>query len=221
MLHDRLTHLTSEQRGLFFEDLYMLSMGQLRTLCEQFGLSRAGKKVFLIECLKQYLITGARLRPEALPEVSCAQTGHRAELHPDARILAGQYKNDLKTRLFMKSLVGDHFHFTAAGIDWIRESWEQGKPPTYKEFAEWWQAEYAVKDTQRTLKKEWAFLTFVQAYQGECPNASQGEIMKQWKVHQAQAVARVHKALSLAPESAGESGEVSPKQRSRCMDFTE
>ncbi len=197
MSQNRLQHLALEQRDLFFNDLFMLSMIQLRALCQRFGLSATGKKVFLIESLKQYLITGTRLNPTALPVVSCAQKGLKGELHGEARILAGQYRNDLRTRLFMKSLIGDHFHFTAAGIDWIRACWEQGKPPTYKEFAVWWQAEYAVKDTQRSLKQEWAFLTFVRVYREEHPDISQREIMNHWKAHQAQAVARVQEILAL------------------------
>ncbi len=95
---------------------------------------------------------GYHLKPVPLPAVSCASKGLKSDLHPEALILSGPYKNDLRTRNFVKDLVGEHFHFTAAGIDWIRACWERGKPPTYKEFADWWQAEYAQKDT-RALKK--------------------------------------------------------------------
>ncbi len=56
-------------------------------------------------------------------------------------ILKGSYKNDLKTRLFFKNIVGDHFHFTAFGIDWINEKWMEGNPPTYRDYATMWQSE--------------------------------------------------------------------------------
>lgn len=162
MIHTRIKHLSSQERDALFESFYVLTMDQLRTLCKHFELTYTGKKVFLIECLKQYLLTGAHVKPQAYPAASCAQKGEKAELLPDAFILFGSYKNDLKTRLFMKKLVGDRFHFTAAGIDWMHERWAQGKPPTYGEFAVWWQTEGQL---QRPLKKEWAFFELCRAPQ--------------------------------------------------------
>ena len=47
--------------------------------------------------------------------------GKKYPLQPKTKILIGAYKNDLATRLFFKELIGDHFHFTTFGIDWINE----------------------------------------------------------------------------------------------------
>ncbi len=188
MIHPQIKHLSSQERDALFESFYVLTMGQLRTVCKYFGLIDTGKKVFLIESLKQYLLTGVELQPQAFPAGSCAQKGEKAELSRDALILFGRYKNDLKTRLFMKKLVGDRFHFTAAGNDWMHERWAQGKPPTYGEFAVWWQTEGQL---QRPLKKEWAFLNFV----GQRSDLSRTEVMRLWKQHQVQTYMQVQKVL--------------------------
>jgi hypothetical protein len=63
-------------------------------------------------------------------------------LAKDTLMLFGSYKNDLKTRIFFKNWIGQHFHFTARGIDWLKSRWLSGNPPTYLEFSEFWQEDY-------------------------------------------------------------------------------
>ena len=96
-------------------------------------------------------------------------------------MLAGAYKNDLKTRLFFKELVGPHFHFTAYGIDWLEEHWYKGKPPTYNEFAVFWQKEHERRvHKPETPKKEWAYLNFLQHYKEKNPDAPKNEMLDAW-----------------------------------------
>ncbi len=187
-----LAHLSKQQQEELFNDMYLLKMNELRSLCEYLGIPKTGKKGFLIDLIKQYLLTGEVLKPTLIPNISRAPKGMHSELRSDALILYGLYKNDLRTRLFMKTLVGKHFHFTAFGQDWIRERWEKGKPPTYQEFADMWQAEYlAGKNKKRSPKKEWAFLNFGLAYHNAHPEASKQEIMELWKAKQAAVAMRV------------------------------
>ena len=68
-------------------------------------------------------------------------------------MLKGGYKNDLKTRIFFKSIIGDYFHFTAFGIDWLKEQWMKGEPPTYKKFADMWTKEYAYREANGSSQK--------------------------------------------------------------------
>ena len=192
-----LAHLSIKQQELLFEDLYYLTMPQLRGWCEHFKLPKTGKKVFLIDLLKHYLQTGELLVKPVIPSVSRAKRGLPLELRPDAHILYGSYKNDLRTRLFLKSLVGKHFHYTAHGIDWINERWMEGKPPTYKEFARFWQKEYeARKINKRPPKKEWKLINFALGYAQKHPNASRDQVMQVWKDEQADAARRVQTIFS-------------------------
>lgn len=188
MIHPCIASLSDEKRDQLFEDLYVLSMGQLNMLCRKLHVDARGKKEFLIRALKHYLLTGAQLEKEVIPEMSCAKKGESIDLSPEGLMLFGTYKNDLKTRIFLKSLIGEHFHFTAAGIDWIKERWLEGHPPTFQEFADWWQAGYKVS---RPLKKEWAFLNFVKNYQ----DMPRHEVMRLWKGHQKNVAQRVFHLL--------------------------
>jgi len=188
-MHERLEALSEEQRSVLFEDLFVLSMSQLRLLCEHYMLPSQGRKVLLIGRLKQYLLTGQCWAGHIIPSASRACKGQVYELAPETLILYGAYKNNRKTRVFLKSLIGRHFHFTAAGIDWITGRWHDGNPPTYGEFAAWWRADY--QRGPRPLKKEWAFLNFVRAH----PHLPQREVLELWKQHRADISQRVFALL--------------------------
>ena len=97
-------------------------------------------------------------------------------------ILKGSYKNDLKTRLFFKSIIGDHFHFTAFGIDWINARWFAGNPPTYQEFADMWITESEKRVLEGSVpKKEWAYINFTQKFIAQVPNASRQQLLYAWE----------------------------------------
>lgn len=168
---------SQQKQEALFKDMYYLSMTELRSLCEYLQLPKKGKKAHLVLVLQTYLLSGSILVEEPLPTVSCGSG--MANLSAHGLILSGSYKNDQKTREFMKSLVGEHFHFTAWGQDWIKERWQKGKPPTFQEFGDAWQANYhESKQQKRSPKKEWAFLCFVQS---KYPLASKSEILAAWK----------------------------------------
>ncbi len=130
------TDLWRLKRSLLF-----ITCIELREICVRLKLSDKGKKGYLIEKIIHFLQTGEKINLIKLPAVSCAAPGADCQITPSHLILKGAYKNDLRTRNFFKSVIGDHFHFTAFGIDWINERWLAGNPPTYQEYADIWQAE--------------------------------------------------------------------------------
>ena len=186
--HDQLAQLT--------EDCYFLSVQELRDLCLHQRIPHDGNKAFLISSLIHFLQTGQVLSQPAIPQVSVSQSAQRISLMPNSLILKGLYKNDLKTRNFMKQLVGEHFHFTAFGIDWIHERWLKAQPPTYQEFAQAWQKEYEeTRSSKRQPKKEWAYLTFMKEYRERFPDRSAHEMRCLWKTIRAERAQRVKDAL--------------------------
>lgn len=170
----------AEQTKLF-DALYFLKMGELKKLCLQLDLPYSGKKGQVIDTIKHFVNTGKVLEIPEIPAVSRAKKGQTYILSPNTKILLGAYKNDAKTRAFFKKLVGPHFHFTAFGIDWLNERWQQGKPPTYQEFATMWQKEVDKRKGKKPQpKQEWALITFVQKYMEAHPNASKAEVTNAW-----------------------------------------
>ena len=114
--------LSENERIQFKEALSYMHIAELKSQLEELNLSVQGfNKNELIQRLVHYAVTGKELPPLKIPVISRASRGTPYSLHPRALMLYGSYKNDLATRNFFKQLIGNHFHFTAQGIDWLRE----------------------------------------------------------------------------------------------------
>lgn len=171
-----LKDLSEIQKGELFEALYYMNMSEIKNFCYNHKISISGKKRDILDRIKHYLITGEILQPKKIPAISRAKNRTQYPLTPDTLILFGSYKNDLRTRNFFKILIGEHFHFTAFGQDWVMKRWQQGKPPTYGEFAKTWQKENLKrKKSKANPKKEWAYLNFLQRFVAKYPHASKKE----------------------------------------------
>jgi hypothetical protein len=151
--------------------LNFLHVIELKNICNKLELSEKGKKGELILRILRFIETGEKLTITPFPKVSCARRNEKHELPENSLMLKGSYKNDLKTRLFFKKIIGEYFHFTAFGIDWLNERWMNGNPPTYKEFANMWIAETTRRKTSPAEPKaEWAYINFLQDYYNKNPN---------------------------------------------------
>ena len=159
-----------------------LKVGELREYLIKLGIPKEGKKIFLIEKLIHFLETGRIKKESPIPNKSRSKRGEEYILHPKTLILKGAYKNDAVTRDFFKSLIGEHFHFTARGIDWINEKWLSGAPPTYQQYADMWQKAYENRGSAGpSPKEEWALINFSLKFIDEHPEASRVVIMDAWK----------------------------------------
>lgn len=185
----------SNQKELF-DALYFMSPAELKKICEKYSLPTNGMKGDIINRLKHFFETGKILLLPKIPAHAKAQPGKTYPLSAQTLILKGAYKNDLKTRLFFKKLIGPHFHFTAFGLDWIRQRWLAGKPPTYQQFADFWHNENQRRKKENVQpKQEWAYLSFIQRYLAKHPNAKRAEIAKKWKEERKIQTAKVLKLL--------------------------
>ena len=175
------------------EALSHLHVVELKNQLEELKLSMKGfNKNELINRLVHYVATGKELAPLKIPAISQAKPGVSYPLASGTLMLHGAYKNDLKTRNFFKSLIGNHFHFTARGVDWLREQWLAGKPPTYEQFAKEWIEEFVRNQKEKCApKQEWAYIRFIQDFKKSNPSASKTEILNAWEVQRQEYVALV------------------------------
>lgn len=171
------------------ESLTFLHVEELRQLAKKLSLADKGNKMEIILRILHFMETGEKLTVPKFPEVSCAKRGVVYPIEKKALMLKGAYKNDLKTRNFFKELIGDHFHFTAFGIDWLNERWMSGNPPTYEEFALMWQKR---KEMSAPPKEEWAYINFVQKFLASHPKAGRECINEAWEKERER-----HKAILL------------------------
>lgn len=175
--------LNIDQQKELFPALLYLNISELKNMCLHFGLSTQNEKIKLIQSIELYLTTGKIAPQQQIPVISKAKPRTTYPLAPETMILKGSFKSDLKTRIFLKTLIGNHFHYTAYGIDWIKEHWMQEAPPTYAQFATYWQTEYQARQiTKAPMKAEWAYLNFLDRYQKQYPTASKSQAIAAWKI---------------------------------------
>lgn len=176
--------------------LHYLKVAELKELCLKLKIPPKGQKPQLIKNIMSFLQYGKVNPILATPPQSKAQKGKSYPLTPNTVILKGNYKNDAKTRAFFKSLIGEYFHFTAFGQDWIKQRWMEGNPPTYQEFASFWEEENQARKTRKAEpKQEWAYLNFIQSYLAKHPNSPRQEIADAWKVYREEQVAQANQIL--------------------------
>lgn len=177
-----LKHISKKAKDNLFEALNYMKMTEIKEFCHKHSIPSSGKKGEILERIKQYLTTGQILLPKPIPDSSKAKAGKLYVLAGNAKILKGAYKNDLATRKFFKKMIGEHFHFTSYGQDWILKHWLAGKPPAYAQFAKYWQKEYLLrKKSDANPKKEWAYLNFIKKFKKNYPSAKKNEIAIKWE----------------------------------------
>jgi len=163
--------------------LLYLNLAELKETCEQLNIPAAGEKMALIDRIITYVKKKKSIPPNQFPTISHAQKGVVYPLTPKGLILYGDYKNDLRTRLFMKELVGEHFNFTSYGNDWIKEQWYAGSRPTYANYAQYWQNEYMKRQVKAVAPKpELAYINFIQSYLAKKPKSSNQELRREWEL---------------------------------------
>ncbi len=191
--------LNAHELNDLHEALYYMKINELKGLCATYSLPIKGNKVALINRITVFIETGKVVHLQEIPSISKANKNRiDYSLELDALMLYGAYKNDAKTRSFFKTVFGNHFHFTAFGIDWLNERWISGNPPTYREFALFWQQEYLNrKQTKVVPKKEWAYINFTQQFLIHNPAASKKEIITAWEKERMQYVYKIKNLLDL------------------------
>jgi len=178
--------------------LHYMNVSELKAICEHYRLPAKATKALLIDLIMHFVQTGDVKKLPRMPEMSKAKKGELYPLKIDTKMLHGSYKNDAQTRTFFKSLIGDHFHFTAFGIDWLNSCWLAGSPPTYGDFAQFWQSEYEAQKIQKSPpKKEWAYINFVQKLLRINPHIAKDDVMQAWAKEREMHVDKVKKILKL------------------------
>lgn len=180
------------------ESLMFLRVDELKDIAFRLSLVDKGNKMAIIMRILHFLETGHKLITPKFPEKSYSKRGMVYLLGKNELMLKGAYKNDSKTRIFFKKLIGDHFHFTAFGIDWLNERWMEGDPPTYQEFAQMWQEEQQKrKEMPVAPKEEWAYINFVQNFLLNSPAATRENINNAWKCERQRRKALIFKMLKI------------------------
>jgi hypothetical protein len=192
--------LTLQEMNELNESLHYCKVQELKDICCTLHIPDKGKKPHLIATITSFIKSGTILTEKKIPAASCKQPGINYPLLPETRMVYGAFKNDLATRIFFKKLIGNHFYYTVFGLDWIKQQWMAGEPPTYAEFAAFWQREYLSRQGKvQDLKPEWAYLNFAREFKEKYPTASKTILLSAWEdirlQHKKHALSLINKFL--------------------------
>lgn len=166
-----LLHIQEWAINQLSESIWFLKIQDLKNICNALGI-RSGLKGFMITNVLHYHEHKLEIpKPSNIKIAHKTQLSQMTSLDPNQLILPGIYKNDRANREFFKQLIGPHFKFTVAGIDYLKQRWQENNPPTYAEFATYWSQNHKV------MKPEWQYIKFCKAN----PGLSKQELHAKWK----------------------------------------
>jgi len=188
--------MTPHEQKSFLNALNYFLEAELVQLSLQLGLPATGLRHEIIERIYRLITTPTTASRRALPPISLAQEGATYPLNKKTLIVKGGYNTNAATKNFLKRLAGDDFYFSPASQDWIALRWQQGKPPTYEEFARYWQSEKVQKEQVKSAPPEdWAYETFKQQFMIKNGAATQEELADAWQKLRNKQVALVAEVL--------------------------
>ena len=118
-------------------------LNELTAFCRQYGLPSTGQKHELVKSVEHYLGTGKRAsgpKPAKNPLRRIGRVSPEGPITLETPVTEA-YKCDDRTRAFFKSILGEHFHFTAHQQQFRREKMRRGEALTYGDLAREWTAE--------------------------------------------------------------------------------
>ncbi len=163
---------------------YYWYLQELVAFARAHEIPASGPKDELLRRIDLFLRTGRR------PKTRAASAPRRGAKRPGPltvrTVVGDDFRCDAGTRAFFKSVIGEHFHFTAHLQQFRRERIGRGERLTYGDLAREWIAEHERrkdKNYKSELSRSWEYITFVRAFFADKrrnAGRSMGDAAKAW-----------------------------------------
>jgi hypothetical protein len=141
--------------------------------CRQHGLATSGQKLDVVARIEAFLETGrcdvrersARARGRSAVTMRCGP------ITLDT-VVGDDFKCDAETRAFFKSVIGEHFHFTAHLQQFRREQQLKSVRLTYGDLVREWMAEHERRkdpNYKSRIARSWEYNQFVRDFMADKP----------------------------------------------------
>jgi SAP domain-containing new25/Domain of unknown function (DUF6434) len=139
---------------------------ELARFCRSRRLPASGSKQELIARVEAFL----QGQEQPATPVRRGRAAERTGPITLATPVTGAFKSDAETRAFFKSVIGEHFHFTAHMQAYRRERMRSGEPLTYGDLAREWVAERERRATagyRSGIAPTWQYNQFVRDFMAD------------------------------------------------------
>ncbi len=164
-------------------------LNELTAFCRSQGLPASGQKQELVARIEEFLKTGRRdpAPTKARARKKSAAAARSGPITLDT-VVGDDFKCDAETRDFFKSVIGDHFHFTAHLQQFRRERQRKGVRLTYGDLVQEWLAERERRkdpNYKSKIGRYWQYNQFVRDFMADKQrNAGKGmsEAARAWNI---------------------------------------
>ncbi|MCK5475273.1 MAG: cytoplasmic protein [Candidatus Pacebacteria bacterium] len=158
-----------------FKDFYWMKE-ELVSFCREIGISCSGGKIEITGRIVEYLKTG-KIENKKRKIKKCIQRMPKNinDIIPD------NYSSSQLFREYFRSIIGQHFHFTAYMATYMKDRPEI----TFKEYADEWQAEYERrknKNYHSKIMKSCEYNQYTRDFFKDNPNKTRADAIKYWKI---------------------------------------
>ncbi len=161
-----------------FKDFYWLK-SELMNFCREIGVSSSGGKIEITNRISEYLKTGkitksATNKKPKLPKATQPITKET--------VIGIEYRTYKEKKEFLKSVIGNQFHFTIHLLDYFKEN--TGKR-TYGDLIKEWYKEQELKKDPSFVKKiapQFEYNTYIRDFMKDNPNRKRNDAIKYWKI---------------------------------------
>lgn len=161
-----------------FKDFYWLKV-ELVEFCRKIGISSSGGKIEISNRISEYLKTG---------KVTKKTTSKKPKLPKPTQpitentIIGIEYRTYKEKTEFLKSEIGNQFHFTIHLLDYFKEN--TGKKAYRDLIKEWYKERELRKDPNyvKEIEPQFEYNIFIRDFTKDNPNKTRNDAIKYWKI---------------------------------------
>jgi len=162
-----------------FQDFYWLK-NELVAFCRGININSSGRKIDIANRIEKYLKTGEIEKKNANKRRKIKKGIQKVPKNINEVIL-DNYTSSQLFREYFKSIIGQHFRFTAYMMKYIKNHQEI----TFKEYADEWQAEYERrknKNYRPKIMKSCEYNQYMRDFFKDNPDKTRTDAIKHWKI---------------------------------------
>jgi len=176
--HKKRPNLNKEISIEDFKDFYWLK-SELMKFCRESGISSGDGKIEIANRISEYLETGkitkkATTRKPKLPKATQPIT--------KKTVLGIEYRTYKEKKEFLKSVIGNRFHFTIHLLNYFKE---KSGEKTYGDLIKEWYKEQELKKDPNFAKEiapQFEYNTYIRDFMKDNPNKTRNDAIKYWKI---------------------------------------
>jgi len=175
---DTRPNLTIEISIKDFKDFYWLKT-ELMKLCKEIGISGSGGKIEISNRILEYLETG-----KVTKKVTTKKTKLPKATQPltEETIIGIEYRTYKEKKEFLKSKIGNHFHFTIHLLDYFKE---KIGTKTYGDLIKEWYKEQELKNDSNFTKEiapQFEYNTYIRDFLKDNPTKTKKIAIQCWNI---------------------------------------